>query len=84
MNSSEHSLIGEYPVLYQMGIRWYIIDARGRGATYSGEMTRLWRRRMMPDLSEEEVHQLIDTIISMSWGGITRSGYRRGLCSVKP
>jgi collagenase-like PrtC family protease len=84
MNSSEHSLISEYPVLYQMGIRWFIIDARGRGVTYSGEMTRLWRRRMMPDLSEEEVHQLIDTIISMSWGGITRSGYRRGLCSVKP
>ncbi|ABD40778.1 peptidase U32 [Methanospirillum hungatei JF-1] len=84
MNSSEHSLISEYPVLYQMGIRWFIIDARGRGVTYSGEMTRLWRRRMMPDISEEEVHQLRDTIISMSWGGITRSGYRRGLCSVKP
>lgn len=84
LNSSEHCLIVEYPVLHQMGIRWFIIDARGRVDTYAGEMTRIWKRRMITDLSREEVSQMRDAIISMSSGGITRSGYRRGLSAVKP
>jgi len=38
---------------------------------------------MIADLTEEEVQQIRDTIISMSWGGVTRSGFRRGLSGVK-
>ncbi len=79
MNSSEHSLITEYPWLYESGIRWFIVDARGRGEKYTGEMTRTWKRRMMPHLSAEEESRMKDAIIHMSYGGITRSGFKRGL-----
>ncbi|WP_373838133.1 DUF3656 domain-containing protein [Methanospirillum sp.] len=84
MNSSEHSLIIEYPKLYQMGIRCFIIDARGRGERYTEEMTRIWKRRLQSDLSFEEVSQMKEAIISMSHGEITKSGYKRGLSGLKP
>ena len=79
MNSSEHSLITEYPWLYESGIRWFIVDARGRGEKYTGEMTRTWKMRMMPHLSAEEESRMKDASIHMSYGGITRSGFKRGL-----
>ncbi|HOJ95775.1 MAG TPA: U32 family peptidase [Methanospirillum sp.] len=83
LNSSEHSLFDEYPSLIRMGIRWYIIDARGRGGEYAKEMTRIWKRRIESSLSDDEVRELKEQILRISFGGITRSGYRRGLSEIR-
>jgi len=83
LNSSEHSLFDEYPSLIRMGIRWYIIDARGRGGEYAKEMTRIWKRRIESSLSDDEVRELKEQILRISFGGITRSGYRRGLSDIR-
>ncbi len=83
LNSSEHSLFDEYPSLYRMGIRWYIIDARGRGGAYTKEMTQIWKRRIESSPSDDDGRELKEQILRISYGGTTRSGYRRGLSDVR-
>lgn len=83
LNSSEHSFIDEFSILRSFGIRWYIIDVRNRGMEYAGEMTRLWKKMAINNLSDEERNIIRDQIIGISYHGITRSGYRRGLSGKK-
>jgi collagenase-like PrtC family protease len=81
MNSSEHCLIDEIRLLRDMGIEWFLIDARNRGSAYVFEMTSLWVRvikEIYPSCYEESV-MIKNKVHSMSYGGITRSGFRRGL-----
>lgn len=84
LNSSEHSLVDESLDLQRFGIRWFIIDAQGRGLNYSGSMTRLWKQILNSELSGEQRDSIREEIINMSYHGITRSGYRRGLSGIKP
>jgi len=82
MNSSEHCLFDEIQSLFDMGIKWFLIDARDRGYAYVSEMTGLWTRVIKGELllrNERESEQTKNKILSMSYGGITRSGFRRGL-----
>lgn len=83
MNSSEHSLIDEVTTLQNLGIRRYILDARNRGDHYAENMTRLWKKVLQSNLHVKEKAQIREQIVRMSYGGITRSGYRRGLSGMK-
>ncbi|MDD1723634.1 MAG: DUF3656 domain-containing protein [Methanospirillum sp.] len=82
MNSSEHCLINDISPLKEIGISWFLIDARYRGEAYAGIMTRLWHEAVHAgtDIRSGIAYTRIrDEIIRMSAGGITRSGFRRGL-----
>lgn len=83
LNSSEHCLFDECPALQKSGIKWFIIDARGRGEKYTGVMTDLWKRVIQNNLSGDSLAEIREKIMGMSSGGITRSGYRRGLAGMK-
>ena len=82
LNSAEHCLIDEISFLHNTGIKWFLLDARYRGAAYASEITGLWLRAI--DLlnfsgSEVELERIKDMMLSMSSGGITRSGFNRGI-----
>ncbi|NLV25626.1 MAG: U32 family peptidase [Methanomicrobiales archaeon] len=83
LNSSEHSLVDESSDLMKLGIRRFIIDARNRGMDYAAGMTRLWKQILNDEISSEERESIREKIIEMSYHGITRSGYRRGLSGIK-
>ena len=80
LNSLEHSLAGEFSSLKQAGIRYFIVDGRGRGERYAGEMTRLWHAIINKSGSIDDFKEKISHI---SYGGVTRSGYKRGLSGSK-
>jgi putative protease len=68
----------------QVGINEVVIDARGRPATYTGEMTRLYRQAIT--LSKKKIrtqdYQLEDlkgAVKHLALGGITTGHFIRGL-----
>lgn len=82
LNSSEHSLINEISQIKEIDIDWFLVDARYRGETYTGVVTGLWHKAMHAGTdirSDIAFPRIRDEIIRMSAGGITRSGFRRGL-----
>lgn len=83
LNSTEHSYIDEYSEFREFGIRHFIIDARNRGPGYAAEMIRLWKKILNDEISEKERESIRERIIELSYHGITRSGYRRGLSGIR-
>lgn len=80
LNSFEHSLAGEFSSLMADGIRFYIIDGRLRGERYAGEMTRLWKAVINESAGIDDIKE---KILRISYGGVTRSGYNRGLSGMR-
>ena len=83
-NSSEICLVDHLPALMQTGISEVLIDTRGRTATYTGDMTRLYREAVQ--LAEKGVRtgdpgikKLKDAIKRRAIGGITAGHFLRGL-----
>ena len=83
-NSSEICLVDHLPALMQIGINEVLIDTRGRTATYTGDMTRLYREAVQ--LAEKGVRtgdpgikKLKDAIKRRAIGGITAGHFLRGL-----
>jgi len=84
-NAAELCLIDHLPAILEAGIAEVVIDARGRPARYTQEMTRIYRaavdftnagkagsRRMHPAALKEEARKI-------SCGGITAGHFLRGL-----
>jgi putative protease len=83
-NSKELCLIDHLPSLMQVGINEVVIDARGRPAIYTVEMTRLYRQAI--NLAKKKIrtqdHQLEElkgAVKHLALGGITAGHFIRGL-----
>lgn len=80
LNSFEHSFAGEFSSLKAAGIRYFIIDGRLRGERYTGEMTRLWKAVIN---ESDDIDDIRERILRISYGGVTRSGFNRGLSGMR-
>jgi putative protease len=84
MNSVETCLIDQLPALASLGIRNYLIDARGRGPRYAKEMAGLYREALSlvgggGDGINRRLGELREECRSRALGGITRGAFLRGL-----
>ncbi|HMK16291.1 MAG TPA: U32 family peptidase, partial [Methanomicrobiales archaeon] len=83
-NSVETCLIDQLPALASLGIRNYLIDARGRGPRYAGEMAALYGEALSlvgggEDGSPRRLGELREECRALARGGITRGAFLRGL-----
>lgn len=82
LNAVETCLIDHLPDLLSAGVGCIVIDARGRGAAYAGEMTDLyWQALKAYDGGkwERDFTQLKKQVQKRARGGITAGAYVRGL-----
>jgi putative protease len=83
-NSAEICLIDYLPSLMQIGINEVLIDARGRTATYTMDMIRLYQEALQltkqgVPASDPHFKHLKDAVKRLAVGGITAGHFIRGL-----
>ena len=83
-NSVETCLIDQLPALASLGIRNYLIDARGRGPRYAGEMAALYGEALSlveggGEGGRKRLEELREECRKRARGGITRGAFLRGL-----
>jgi putative protease len=83
-NSVETCLIDQLPALASLGVRLFLIDARGRGPRYAGEMAALYREALSVieeggDGVSRRLGDLREECRKRAMGGITHGAFLRGL-----
>jgi len=81
-NAVETCLIDHIPSLVQAGIGALLIDARGRGPLYAGEVTAIYRRAISllsegDGWDEDAIGPLKEELRHFSRGGITAGAFSR-------